>query len=116
MEGNQKLVRLLFTLGVREDIGEDFREDVFSIESGPRSAPRRASFTTPASTGTVKTAGTGLRDPSWLSNRYVETYSRNLEHLDTTYSCPYLIADAGWMYVNQGYWYKDDTLVVRCIQ
>ena len=37
-------------------------------------------------------------------------------HHASQYSCPYLIADGGWMYVNQGYWYKDTSLVVRCIQ
>ncbi len=36
-------------------------------------------------------------------------------HNGSQYACPYLIAD-GWMYVNAGYWYKDATLVVRCIQ
>ena len=30
------------------------------------------------------------------------------------YACPYLI-QAGWMYVNNGYWYNDNSLVVRCI-
>ena len=36
-------------------------------------------------------------------------------HNGNQYACPYLIPD-GWMYVNGGYWYKDASLVVRCIQ
>ena len=35
-------------------------------------------------------------------------------HNGGQYACPYLIPD-GWMYVNNGYWYADATLVVRCI-
>ena len=35
-------------------------------------------------------------------------------HNGNHYQCPYLILN-GWMYVNSGYWYKDDTLIVRCI-
>ena len=36
-------------------------------------------------------------------------------HNGNQYQCPYLIPQ-GWMYVNSGYWYVDETLVVRCIQ
>ena len=36
-------------------------------------------------------------------------------HNGNQYQCPYLIP-GGWMYVNSGYWYFDETLVVRCIQ
>ena len=36
-------------------------------------------------------------------------------HNGAQYQCPYLIPK-GWMYVNNGYWYTDETLVVRCIQ
>lgn len=35
-------------------------------------------------------------------------------HNGNHYQCPYLIPN-GWMYVNSGYWYNDDTLIVRCI-
>ncbi len=37
-------------------------------------------------------------------------------HNASQYQCPYLIMNPEWMYVNSGYWYKDATLVVRCIQ
>eukprot|EP00094_Tigriopus_californicus_P011768 TCALIF_11368-PA protein Name:"Protein of unknown function" AED:0.54 eAED:0.54 QI:206/0/0.5/1/1/1/2/0/80 len=31
-------------------------------------------------------------------------------HNNSQYACPYLIPE-GWMYVNNGYWYKDLSLV-----
>ena len=54
-----------------------------------------------------------LRDPARV---LITTISINSPPISSLCSCPYLIADVGWMYVNQGYWYKDNTLVVRCIQ
>ena len=35
-------------------------------------------------------------------------------HNSNAYLCPYLVA-SGWMFVNNGYWYDDTTLVVRCV-
>jgi hypothetical protein len=35
-------------------------------------------------------------------------------HNASQYQCPYLVIK-GWMYVNSGYWYIDESLVIRCI-
>ena len=47
----------------------------------------------------------------WKNNR---SCCSGFIHNASNYECPYLIT-GGWQYVNSGYWYNDNTLVVRCI-
>ena len=51
---------------------------------------------------------------SWLVGPSLGSPTGYLHNGNISYQCPYLIPD-GWMFVNSGYWYNDQTLVVRCI-
>jgi len=51
---------------------------------------------------------------SWLIGPTLGSPTGYIHNGNYGYQCPYLIP-SGWMYVNSGYWYEDNTLIVRCI-